>query len=89
VGASNFFIRVPFVLEGMTLGLIGSLASLLLLFLTIQLLPLYVGPSLGALTEIIRFRYLTSSQSLLLVASGIFIGFLGSLSSVSRLLREE
>ncbi|RLE01980.1 MAG: hypothetical protein DRJ11_08405 [Candidatus Aminicenantes bacterium] len=89
VGASNFFIRVPFVLEGMTLGLIGGLASLLLLFLTIQLLPLYVGTSLGALTELIRFRYLTSSQSLLLVASGIFIGFLGSLSSVSRLLREE
>jgi cell division transport system permease protein len=89
VGASNFFIRVPFVLEGMTLGLIGGLASLILLFLTIQILPLYLGTSLGALTELIRFRYLSTSQSLLLVSSGILIGFLGSLSSVSRLLREE
>lgn len=89
VGASNFFIRVPFVLEGMTLGLIGGLISLALLFLTIQILPFYLGSSLGALTELIQFRYLSLSQSLFLILSGILIGLLGSMSSVSKFLKEE
>jgi len=89
VGASNFFIRVPFVLEGMTLGLIGGLISLALLFLTIQIIPLYLGSSLGALTELIQFRYLSFSQSIFLVFSGMVIGLLGSMSSVSKFLKEE
>jgi cell division transport system permease protein len=81
VGASNTFIRIPFLLEGMTLGIVGALVSLLLLFLLINLFPIYLGASLGVLNE------LSLSQSLMLVGGGTFIGFSGSLSSLSRFLK--
>ncbi|MCK7460893.1 MAG: FtsX-like permease family protein [Sphingobacterium sp.] len=57
VGGTNLFIRIPFWLEGITLGLLGSLLSLGLLFIVIQLFPVYLGASLGALQELLRFRY--------------------------------
>jgi len=87
VGATNTFIRIPFLLEGIVLGIVGSLLSFILLLLIIKLFPLYLGNSLGALQELISFRYLSFSQIVYLVAGGGFVGFLGSLSSLSRFLR--
>lgn len=87
VGATNTFIRLPFLLEGITLGILGSALSLGLLFLLVKLFPLYLGQSLGALQEIINFRYLSSSQAIGIVAGGVLMGALGSLSSLSRFLK--
>ncbi len=87
VGATNIFIRIPFLLEGMALGILGSLVSLALIFLLATLFPLYLGSSLGALQEVISLRHLSFSQCLQLLAGGVVIGFLGSLSSLSRFLR--
>ena len=87
VGATNIFIRIPFLLEGVILGILGGLVSLALIFLLIKLFPVYLGASLGALTEIINFRYLSLSQMALLVAGGAVIGFIGSLGSLARFLR--
>jgi cell division transport system permease protein len=87
VGATNSFIRLPFLLEGFTLGILGSGLSLVLLFLLIRLFPLYLGHSLGAVQELINFRYLSLSQSLSLVAGSALMGVVGSLSSLSRFLK--
>jgi cell division transport system permease protein len=87
VGATNTFIRLPFLIEGVTLGILGSLLSLGLLFLLTKLFPLYVGHSLGALQEIVGFRYLTLAQALSLITGGALMGVLGSLSSLSRFLK--
>ena len=80
------FIRVPFLLEGMALGILGSVASLVLLFVAVGLFPVYVG-SLGALQQVLSFRYLTPAQCLGLIAAGAAIGLLGSATSVSRFLK--
>jgi cell division transport system permease protein len=87
VGATNTFIRLPFLLEGITLGILGSLLSLALLFLLIKLFPLYLGHSLGALQEMINFRYLSAVQSGGLIAGSALMGVLGSLSALSRFLK--
>lgn len=87
VGATNTFIRIPFLVEGIILGIKGGLASLALLFLLTKLFPLYLGQSLGVLNELINFRYLTLSQSTGLVTAGAVTGFLGSLSSLARFLK--
>ncbi len=87
VGGTNSFIRIPFLLEGMTLGILGSLFSLLVLLVVVNLFPLYLGPTLGAVREIFEFRYLNLAQSLGLVAAGALIGLLGSLTSMSRFLK--
>jgi len=86
-GATNTFIRIPFLLEGVVLGFLGGLLSLLLLLVLIQIFPLYLGGSLGALRDLINFRYLTFPQSVNIVLGGAAIGFTGSLTSLARFLK--
>ena len=87
VGGTNLFIRIPFWLEGITLGLLGSLLSLGLLFIVINLFPVYLGATLGALQEILRFRYPDLTQAAVLLCGGAATGFIGSATSVSKFLR--
>jgi cell division transport system permease protein len=87
VGGTNLFIRIPFWLEGITLGLLGSFLSLVLLFLVIQLFPVYLGASLGALQQILRFRYPDLTQAVALLFGGAATGFVGSATSVSKFLK--
>lgn len=85
-GATNLFIRTPFLIEGIILGLLGSSLSLLVLIIIIKAFPVYLGASLGTLTELISFRYLTFAQCLLVLISGCLIGLIGSYSSLARFL---
>jgi cell division transport system permease protein len=87
VGGSNIFIRIPFLAEGIILGALGGILSLVLLFIVIKLFPVYLGSSFGILNELINFRYLTFSQSIALIFSGAVIGFFGSLSSIAKFLK--
>jgi cell division transport system permease protein len=87
VGATNTFIRLPFLIEGISLGILGSGLSLALLYLLVRLFPLYLGQSLGALQEMIGFRYLSLSQAASLVAGSAVMGLLGSLSALARFLK--
>lgn len=87
VGATNTFIRFPVVLEGISLGVLGSLLGLGFLWLIITLFPLYLGHSLGAFRELFQLRSLNTSQVIILILSGGFIGLIGSLSSLARFLK--
>ncbi len=87
VGGTNTFIRMPFLMEGTAMGIAGSFLALALVLLVVKLFPVYLGTSLGALQELIGFRYLTFPQAVALVAGGAVVGFLGSLSSLARFLR--
>jgi cell division transport system permease protein len=87
VGATNTFIRIPFLLEGSVLGLLGSLISMAILFLLIKIFPVYVGSTLGAARELFALRPLTSEQLIWLIIGGTITGTLGSVTSVSRFLR--
>ena len=87
VGASNTYIRIPFLMEGLILGIFGGLLSLFLLFFLIKLFPIHLGSSLGFLEELINFRYLSTSQSIILIAGGAVIGFLGSATSIARFMK--
>lgn len=87
VGATNMFIRLPFLIEGFVLGLLGSLLSIGILFLLMKLFPLYVGSSLGAARQLFELRPLTAEQMGWLIAGGVITGTLGSITSVSKFLR--
>ena len=87
VGGTNTFIRIPFLAEGIILGALGGILSLLLLFIVIKLFPVYLGSSLGVLNELISFRYLSFSQSTAIISSGAIIGFFGSMSSLAKFLK--
>lgn len=85
VGASNWFVRGPFMLEGVLTGLAGSLAAVLLLFLGREIaVPQILGhiqddPDVRALA----FTYTAA----ILVVVGLAIGALGSGLTIRRFLR--
>lgn len=81
VGATHGFIRGPFLLEGAIKGLLGGLVAIALSYGTYTLLR---GQIQLATSDIV---FLRSSQVTLGVCFGVAIGFLGSLMSVERHLR--
>lgn len=86
VGASNWFIRTPFLLEGVLQSMIGALLAIgSVVVLQAVLLP-QVRDSLPFLPV-----DLTSSTmvqlSLVLIVAGVFIGLVGSGLALRRYLR--
>lgn len=81
VGATNEFIRAPFLLEGALKGLLGGIGAVLLCWLGFTLFQATVGFDLTALV------FFSTGQVLLIVLFGTLIGLLGSLLSVGRHLR--
>jgi cell division transport system permease protein len=85
VGATNWFIRWPFIIEGMVLGAMGGvLAILLLLVGKVALIdPLAADFALIAAPDTIDFRML----GLLLLAASVGVAAAGSGLSLRRFLR--
>ena len=81
VGATNWFIRGPFLLEGALKGVLGGLLSLVLCYAGFIL---FRDNSGGTLSGLIFFR---PEQMGLLIVFGILLGLGGSLVSVGRHLR--
>lgn len=96
VGASQWYIRMPFVLEGAIYGVFGAflawvvLTSLILWTRPVILSVLGLIPTIGLiLRDPTQTVFLASSAGFLgiLVLSGLILGSLGSLLSVGRYLR--
>jgi len=81
VGATNWFIRGPFLLEGALKGLLGGLLSLALCYGGYLLFRDSTGGTFGGL---LFFR---PQHMLLLVVFGVLLGLAGSLVSVGRHLK--
>jgi len=81
VGATNWFIRGPFLLEGALKGLLGGLLSLALCYAGYVL---FRDNSGGTLSGLIFFRPV---QMVLIIVFGVLLGLGGSLVSVGRHLR--
>jgi cell division transport system permease protein len=81
VGATNWFIRGPFLLEGALKGLLGGLLSLVLCYAGYLLFRDRGG---GPFAGLIFFRL---DQVMLLILFGVLLGLGGSLVSVGRHLR--
>ncbi len=81
VGATNNFIRGPFLLEGAVKGLMGGLLSLALCYAGYRL---FQGSGTASLSGLVFFG---PELMLLLVLFGVLIGLGGSLVSVGRHLR--
>jgi cell division transport system permease protein len=86
VGASNWFIRTPFLLEGVLQALIGSILAILTLLAAQALIVPWLQSNLKFLP--VAIGGLTVAQlAALLIISGVLIGLLGSGSAVRRYLK--
>ena len=82
VGATNWFIRGPFLLEGALKGLLGGLLAVLLCYAGLLLFRSSMG---GTLTGLMFFG---PEQLALGVLFGVLVGLAGSMVSVRRHLRD-
>jgi cell division transport system permease protein len=85
VGASNWYVRGPFMLEGLLTGLAGSLAAVLLLFVSREIA---IPQILGHIQDDADVRALAFTwTALILIVGGLVIGAIGSGLTVRRFLR--
>jgi cell division transport system permease protein len=84
VGATNWFVRGPFMIEGLLCGLAGSLVAVLLLVLGKELaLPTILGRIEDSGVGAIAFFW----NALILIGVGLLLGALGSGLTLRRFLR--
>ncbi|ANU27735.1 permease-like cell division protein FtsX [Planococcus versutus] len=88
VGATNWFVRIPFILEGMWLGILGSIIPIGLVVLLYKKVTEYAQPRLsGELFQILEFTPFIYQVSALILLMGVFIGIWGSFMSIRKFLR--
>ena len=88
VGAKNSFIRLPFFLEGAWIGLIGAIVPVIIMTLGYhQVYNMFNPQLLRSNYSLIRPEDFIWKVNLLMIATGMIIGSLGSVISMRRFLK--
>ncbi len=90
IGATDFFVRSPFVIEGMLIGAIGALIPLGTIYVIYNQVLEYIMTRFAVIEKILTFVSVDVVFSQLLPISfimGIGIGFLGSIVTVRKHLK--
>lgn len=90
IGAKDGFVRAPFVIEGLLIGIVGAIIPLVMLFFMYDKAVAYIMTKFSLLNNIITFLPVTSVYRTLLpvgLALGVGIGFVGSFFTIHKHLR--
>jgi len=88
VGATNKFIRWPFFIEGMLLGLLGSIIPVASVLAGYYYLDTRISEKITfSFVELLPFNPFAWQLSLLILGIGMFIGMWGSVMSVRKFLK--
>lgn len=90
IGAKDFVVRSPFVIEGLIIGLFGAIIPLSLLYVLYEKAVLYIMEKFSILQNIISFLPVSDVYKYLLpigIVLGIGIGFIGSFFTVRKHLK--
>ena len=90
IGATDAFVRAPFLLEGMVLGVIGAAIPLVALYFLYNSVVEYILNKFSVLTGVVAFIPVWQIYQILLpigLALGIGIGFIGSMMTTRKHLR--
>lgn len=88
VGATDSFVRIPFVVEGMLIGVISALVAEGLLYFCYRVATETITTTLGT-TDIVKYGDVALYLLLVFLGIGIFAGALGSVIMISKYLRKE
>lgn len=86
VGATPAFIRLPFILEGMLIGLLGAGLAVGITWYGYTALLEWMGASLP-FVPLLSSRPLLDSLALIILSTGVVLGFISSAFSLRRFLR--
>ena len=87
IGATDFFVRAPFVLEGMLIGLIGAIIPLWIIYSIYNYTLTYIVDRFTVLSSVLNFLSVEDIFGVLTPLSlivGIGIGLWGSISTVRK-----
>ena len=90
IGATDFFVRAPFVIEGMMIGAVGALIPVGILYVLYEKVIEYIMLRFSILTKLLSFLPVEIIFNTLLPASiimGVGMGFLGSVTTVRKHLK--
>lgn len=88
VGATDSFIRIPFVVEGILIGVISAILSEGLLYFCYRVATETIIATLGT-NDIVRYGDMAVILLLVFLAIGVFAGLIGSVIMISKYLRKE
>lgn len=90
VGATDSFIRLPFIIEGVVIGLIGAIIPLIILHFMYSGIISFIADKFSALSDILVFLDVKDIFNVLIpvsIAVGVGIGFAGSVWTMRKHLR--
>lgn len=90
IGAKDGFVRAPFVIEGLLIGVIGALIPLVMLYFMYDKAVSYIMTRFSLLNNIVDFLPVASIYRTLLpigIALGVGIGFVGSFFTIRKHLK--
>ena len=88
VGATNSFIRLPFVVEGLALGMMGGAIAFLAMWGLYNLVTGHiVGSITGTLLNVIPFRNVALPVFIVFMAVGVLVGVFGGINAIKNYLK--
>ncbi len=90
IGATNFMIQAPFVVEGMLLGLLGTVIPLGICFFLYHRVSEYVMTRYHILSEVVKFipiGEIFPQMAAVSAALGVGVGFIGSFFTIRKHLK--
>ena len=90
IGATNGFIRAPFIIEGVLIGLVGSMIPLILLYYLYDIVINYIAGKFSIINNLFDFLEPMDMFKVLIpitLAIGVGIGFFGSIITTRKHLK--
>ena len=87
IGATDFFVRAPFIVEGILIGLIGAVIPLCILYAMYGKIITYVASRFGFLNNLLTFLPVQTVFEILVPVGlilGVGIGYIGSKATVHK-----
>lgn len=87
VGATDAFIRIPFVIEGMLIGIVSAFISEVLIFFFYRVATEKIAVMLG---QVVDFDWMMALKLIgVFIAIGVFAGVIGSMFIIGKYLKHE
>ncbi|MDD6305617.1 MAG: permease-like cell division protein FtsX [Clostridiales bacterium] len=90
IGATDYFVRAPFVVEGIVIGLIGAAIPLGILYVLYQRIVEYIGDKFSFIGSMVKFLSVDEVFHTLVPVAlilGVGIGFIGSRITIRKHLK--
>lgn len=90
IGATDYFVRAPFVVEGIVIGLIGAAIPLGILYVLYEKIIIYIGEQFSFISSMMKFLSAKEVFHTLVPVAlvlGVGIGFIGSKITIRKHLK--